>query len=148
MARTWNDPNKPRIAPGVLRSLSEDIYTPYGWRRGPDTPDGYWMVSTKQWTDGAIQAVRVVIAPDGKDYRLLASPKTSAYDDLTFAVQKHSLDAQDAYLLAVQVVADMAADPLMILKQAVKLGRKGGELDGDPGTPAKPVRRSRKAVSA
>jgi hypothetical protein len=125
----------PYIATGTVRVGPGSGGPSVGWRRGPDTPDGYWMVTTsRETTDGgfASWAVRVIIDPAGLDMGSF-----DLYLALENALHARTHEAEDAYLAAIEVVRAIPPDELSRLRDAVRAGKTGGASDGAP------VRRSR-----
>lgn len=130
----------PYIAHGTVRAGTGSDMPSTGWRRGPDTTDGHWMVTTgrKDATGRpGSWAVRVIIDP--------AAGNQNSYDiyrALENALHARSHEAEDAYLAAVDVVRAIPPDELSRLRDAVRAGKTGGASDGAP------VRRTRKAAAA
>lgn len=115
----------PIVAHGVVRAAPASGLDCVGWRKGPDTLDGTWMVTTSRGANA--WAVRVIIDPD--------APKLSSYEmyyALEAALHARSYEAQDEYLAAITVVSDLAPNELTRLRDAVVAGRTGGAADGAP----------------
>lgn len=102
--------------------------TMIGWRRGPITEDGFWMVTRgRKNTAGADRswAVRVVLDPAAEGIGL----EYEALDDALYGRQETHA-AEDAYLAALDVVRMVAPDDLAKLRDAVLAGQVGGATDG------------------
>lgn len=121
----------------------ENPDTMFGWRLGPKTPDGFWMVTRNRTAvGGGLQewAVRVVIDP-------AATPIGLSREDLEDALYGR-LDKraeEDAYLASIEIVRMLPPDDLTRLREAVLAGKAGGSADG---TAPKARRASRKAAAA
>lgn len=126
-----------KIAPVAVRVRPDQLYwwkTDYRWRRGPNTPDGWWMISRQSYVE--IEAVRLIVDPEAPERD--AREFGRALEDAT---QADRLAAEDAYLAAVTVTAELSPDDLARLRDAVLEGRAGGPADGSP-----KARRSRKGT--
>jgi hypothetical protein len=125
----------PYIAPGTVRAGTGSNMPSTSWRRGPDTTDGHWMVTTgrKDATGRpGSWAVRVIIDPVAETMN-----GYEVYTRLENALHAREHEAEDAYLAAVNVVRALPPDELSRLRDAVRAGKTGGAADGAP------VRRSR-----
>lgn len=104
------------------------------WRQGPSTDDGYWMVQKHPWGTGAVR----VIVDEG-------APVLTAEEfmyELKDALVADRIDAQDAYLEAITIAAELPPADLVKLRDAVVAGRAGGAADGTP------RKRTRKAAAS
>ncbi|MEK6720530.1 MAG: hypothetical protein AABZ33_07635 [Chloroflexota bacterium] len=112
-------PRTVRMRPGQLFWWADD----YLWREGPRTPDGFWMVERTGYPARA--AVRVIHDDDAPERtgREFARALTEARD-------AEKLSAEDDYLAALTVAAEIPADELLRLRDAVRVGRAGGSADG------------------
>jgi hypothetical protein len=132
---------QPYIAHGTVRvGLGSDMPIT-GWRRGPDTTDGHWMVTIgrKDSTgEPGSWAVRVIVDPAAAH----ESNSFKVYQLLENALHARGHEAEDAYLSAVDVVRAIPPDELTRLRDAVRAGIVGGGADGSP------QRRTRKAGTA
>jgi hypothetical protein len=124
----------PIICRDVLRIKAlrpyEDPNTTPGWRLGPTTPDGFWMVTRNRKTttgDERDWAVRVVIDPEAKSVGV-------DYKDLDDALYGRLArrDEVDAYLASIEIVRMIPPDELTRLREAVLAGKTGGPSDGEP----------------
>jgi hypothetical protein len=92
----------PYIAHGAVRVGPGSGMPGSGWRRGPDTTDGHWMVTTGRKTTEdrpASWAVRVIIDPLALDLGSF-----DVYLALENALHARVHEAEDAYLAAIEVV--------------------------------------------
>jgi hypothetical protein len=105
--------------------------TDFLWRQGPDTPDGYWMV-TKIGRD----AVRCIVDPEAPE-----RTEHEFRDALCDARSAATWSPQDDYLRSLTIAAEIPLEELTRLRDAVRAGRAGGAVDGTP-------RKSRKAAAA
>jgi len=114
----------PILARGIVRCGPDSRMPITAWRRGPETPDGYRMVTTgraQPW------AVRVVIDPDADDLGGLET-----HFRLENALNAPAHEREDAYLAAPTVVSLLPKDDLTRLRDAVRAGETGGAADGAP----------------
>lgn len=112
---------RPYIAPGVVRTSPKTPPDAVGWRQGPPTSDGYWMVM-RYPRGGSYWAVRVILDP--------LAPMGRLFDALEDALYARSQAAQDDYLASLTEVAAMPVSELAQLREAVREGRAGGAFDG------------------
>ena len=113
-----------KIAPGVVRMKPGQLFwwkhDPI-WRKGPVTPDGFWMVQSLL----SVTAVRVIADE--------AAPERTAEEfgyALADALEADRTAAQDAYLTALTTAAEIPPAELVRLRDAVRAGRAGGAVDG------------------
>ena len=120
-----------RVAPGVVRMRPGQLF-PWDhaiiWRRGPDTPDGFWMI----YALGGVVGVRVI-----EDDRAPERTSREFWDALGDAVDPDEADeeatrdaAQDAYLATLTIAAEIPLAELVRLRDAVRAGQAGGPTDG------------------
>ena len=123
--------DQPIVAQGIV-TTGPDSEMPYAWRRGPDTPDGYWAVTT---TRAQPWAVRVIVDPyAARDYDM--------YRLLEAALQAPRYAREDAYLSAVTVVSTLPPSEIERLRDAVTKGHVGGAADGHTSTPRRRTART------
>lgn len=111
------------IAPGAVRMRPGQLFwwtDSTIWRRGPDTPDGFWMIAKI-----TRRAVRII-----EDDRV---PERTAeeFEQVLFdALNADKIDAEDTYLAALTTAAEILPEELVRLRDAVRAGRRGGASDG------------------
>jgi hypothetical protein len=111
------------VAPCTVRVRRGQLFrwtNDFGWRRGPNTPDGWWMV--KRFVR---DAVRIIIDDDAPERTV--SEFRRALEDACVADR---LDAEDAYLTALTTAAEIPPTELVRLRDAVRAGKAGGPIDG------------------
>ena len=122
---TATDTAPAKVAPGVVRMHPDQKWwwnSYLTWRQGPKTPDGFWMVQrlfSDKW------AVRIVRDPDAPSRT--AEAFTRALEDACDA-DEHA--AQDDYLTALTIAAEMPPAELLRLRDTVLAGKAGGPADG------------------
>jgi hypothetical protein len=113
-----------KIAPGVVRMRPGQLFwwehDPI-WRKGPETPDGFWMVSSLL----KVEAVRVIEDEEAPE-RSAEGFRYALADALVADVTA----AQDAYLTALTTAAEIPPAELVRLRDAVRAGKAGGPVDG------------------
>jgi hypothetical protein len=112
-----------KIAPGVVRMKPGQLLWKHDplWRKGPATPDGFWMVHDFL----GVTAVRVI----GDE----AAPERTAEEfgyALADALVADRRAAQDAYLVALMAAAEIPPEEIVRLRDAVRAGQAGGPADG------------------
>lgn len=132
---------RPIVAEGIAR-VGPGSQMPYsGWRPGPTTPDGHWMVMEypRKLVGGgtAIWAVRVVVDPLAEKVDPIECGTV-----LERALHAPRHQREDSYLSALAVVSMLPPDDLTLLRDAVLAGRTGGAADGAP------RKRTRKVAAA
>jgi hypothetical protein len=120
---TETAPAPVKVAPRTVRMRPGQLFwwtTDPLWRRGPATPDGWWMVRRYPSV-----AVRLILDPE--------APERTEYDfarELCDACIADRLEAEDAYLTALTTAAEIPPAELVRLRDAVRAGRAGGPVDG------------------
>ena len=121
----------PKVAPSIVRMRPGQVFwwkdNPI-WRRGPDTPNGFWMI----YVFAGVVAVRVIEddqAPERTSHEFWDALGDAADPDER-TVQEAWIDAQDAYLTALTIAAEIPPAELVQLRDAVRAGKAGGPTDG------------------
>jgi hypothetical protein len=115
-------PSAVRMRPGQRFWWDDNLR----WRRGPDTPDGWWMIHPF-W--GAVRIIEDERAPERTAYEF-DEVLTDAVQPDRRSAQQTRHDAQDAYLTALTIAAEIPPAELVRLRDAVRAGRAGGATDG------------------
>jgi hypothetical protein len=118
-----------KVAPGVVRMQPEQLFwwdDVRIWRRGPDTPDGFWMVHVF-W--GAVRVVADERAPERAPLAFREA-LTDAVDPGRQTTEEARHAAQDAYLTALTIAAEIPPAELVRLRDAVRAGKAAGPTDG------------------
>lgn len=120
-----------KVAAGVVRMRPGQPFAwdrALIWRRGPDTPDGFWAI----YAFAGVVAVRVIEderAPERTAREFWDVLHDAVEPDRRSAEEKRN-DAQDAYLTALTIAAEIPPAELVRLRDAVRAGRAGGATDG------------------
>ncbi len=133
-----------QVAPGAVRMHPDQIFwwddDPF-WRRGPDTPDGWWMIYSLGGPR-AVRAVRIIVddhAPERTEHEFLAT-LSEARDPDRRRRERDADDNEDAYLAALTFAAEIPPEELVRLRDAVRAGKAGGAADGRRPRNARTVR--------
>jgi hypothetical protein len=118
-----------KVAPGAVRMRPGQRFwwdDDLRWRRGPDTPDGWWMIHVF-W--GAVRIIEDDRAPE-RTADEFDEVLTDAVQPDRRSAQQARDDAQDAYLTALTIAAEIPLAELVRLRDAVRAGKAGGPTDG------------------